>query len=363
MGRVRAGICKTWAGDDWKACRDHVKWALGIRDGERPKFERTPRPAVNPREIEAKSDFAVKQYYRAQPPQETLVEIYLRHRRIVLTDDVIRADVIRFDPRCGFRLKDGKLIFLPAMVGLFRNIHSDEPRAIHKTALMMLEAAGTDWQRAVELDPMDAEARVAHGAYLSMKGRFSEAAEDLRRAIELAPMHAQVLRAAAEQMPYLGEVEEGARLADRANRLDPYLPPGNKNGLIEAYFYAGRFEKVIEITRSMPDQTRNKWTMIDLAMSYAYLNRTKEAAEARAAYLERFGQTSAEQWLIEGQPYVRPQERDLFVNGFRKLGLPICATDTIGKSRKASAPAGVREDLISSANGRSWPISVIMRAA
>jgi hypothetical protein len=134
--------CKTWAGDDWKACRDHVKWALGIRDGERPKFERTPRPAVNPREIEAKSDFAVKQYYRAQPPQETLVEIYLRHRRIVLTDDVIRADVIRFDPRCGFRLKDGKLIFLPAIVGLFRNIHSDEPRAIHKTALRPMAAIG-----------------------------------------------------------------------------------------------------------------------------------------------------------------------------------------------------------------------------
>jgi hypothetical protein len=79
--------CKTWAGDDWKACRDHVKWALGIRDGERPKFERTPRPAVNPREIEAKSDFAVKQYYRAQPPQRdagrdlSAPSPYCAHRR------------------------------------------------------------------------------------------------------------------------------------------------------------------------------------------------------------------------------------------------------------------------------------------
>jgi TolB-like protein/class 3 adenylate cyclase len=191
----------------------------------------------------------------------------------------------------------------------------------------MLEKAGADWRRAVELDPMDAEARVAHGAYLIMKGRFSEGAAHLRHAIELAPMHAQVLRAAAEQMPYLGEVEEGARLADRAIRLDPHLPPGNKNGLIEPYFYAGRFQQVIEIATSMPEETRSKWTVMDLAMSYAYLNRTNEAETAKAAYLERFGDTSAEQWLMEGQAYVRQQERDWFVNGFRQLGLPICATE------------------------------------
>jgi hypothetical protein len=77
----------------------------------------------------------------------------------------------------------------------------------------------------------------------------------------------------------------------------------------------------------MPDQTRSKWTVIDLAMSYAYLNRAKEAETAKTAYLERFGNISAEQWLIEGQPYIRQQERDFFINGFRKLGLPICTTE------------------------------------
>jgi TolB-like protein/class 3 adenylate cyclase/tetratricopeptide (TPR) repeat protein len=190
-----------------------------------------------------------------------------------------------------------------------------------------LERIGSDWSRAVELDPMDGEARVAHGAYLAMKGRLPEAAVELHHAIELAPMHAQVLRAASAHMPYLGEIKEGVALADRAIRLDPRLPPGNKNGLIEAYFYAHRFDRVIEVATSMPEEMRLKWTVLHLAMSYAYLGRTDEARATKAAYVERFGAMPAEQWLNEGQYYARQQEQDLFVDGFRKLGLPICATD------------------------------------
>jgi hypothetical protein len=140
-------------------------------------------------------------------------------------------------------------------------------------------------------------------------------------------MHAQVLRAASEQMPYLGEVEEGVALADRAIRVDPYLPPGNKNGLIEAYFYGGRFDRVIEVATSIPEEMRNKLTWIDLGMSYAYLGRTKEAATTKAVYVARFGETPAEQWLNETHFFVRLQEQDHFVNGLRKLGMPTCAED------------------------------------
>jgi TolB-like protein len=187
------------------------------------------------------------------------------------------------------------------------------------------ENAGADWRRAVELDPMDAEARVALGAYFMVKGRFPEATQELDHALELAPMHAQVLRAVSMQMPYLGKLEQGVELAERALRLDPHLPPGNKNGLLDAFFYARRFDKVIEIVRSMPTETRSKLAWLNLAMSYAYLDRTKDANAAKAAFIERFGTRSAEEWLNEGQVYVRQQEQDLFVNGLRKLGFPICA--------------------------------------
>jgi hypothetical protein len=125
----------------------------------------------------------------------------------------------------------------------------------------------------------------------------------------------------------LGELEERVRLADRALRLDPHLPPGNKNGLIEAYFYAQRFDRVIEVATSIPEEMRHVFSVLNLAMSYAYLGRIHEAQTTKAAFIARFGETLAEQWLNEGQNYARQQEQDLFVNGYRRLGLPICAPD------------------------------------
>jgi TolB-like protein/class 3 adenylate cyclase/tetratricopeptide (TPR) repeat protein len=190
-----------------------------------------------------------------------------------------------------------------------------------------VEQAGADWRRAVELDPVDGEARAALGFYLAEKGLLSEAAVEFRHAIKLAPMHAQVLRVVSMNMPYLGEVEEAVRLADRALRLDPYLPPGNKTGLLDSYFHGRRFDRVVEITTSMPEKTRGKWAWIFLAMSYAYLDRTNEAEAAKSAYITRYGETSIEQWLNEGLVYLRQQEQDVFVDGFRKLGLPVCAAD------------------------------------
>jgi TolB-like protein len=188
------------------------------------------------------------------------------------------------------------------------------------------ERAGADWRRAIELDPMDAEPRAALGQYLASKGRLAEAEAELRHAVELAPMHAQVLRAVSQMMPYLGEVEEGVALADREIVLDPHLPPGNKNGLIDANFYARRFNRVIEIASSMPDDTRARWTWIHLAMSYGYLGRTAEAEATKAAFIARYGEISAEQWLNEGQVYARQQEQDLFVDGLRNIGMPTCAS-------------------------------------
>jgi len=174
---------------------------------------------------------------------------------------------------------------------------------------------------------MDGEARAALGFYLVTKGLLSEGAAELRQAIKLAPMHAQVLRAVSMNLPYLGEVEEAMTLADRALRLDPFLPAGNKTGLLDSYFHGRRFDRVIEIATSIPEKSRGKWAWITLAMSYAYLGQTTKAEAAKVAYITRYGVTSIEQQLNEGLVYLRQQEQDVFVDGYRKLGLPICAPE------------------------------------
>jgi hypothetical protein len=63
-----------------------------------------------------------------------------------------------------------------------------------------------------------------------------------------------------------------------------------------------------------------------LAGSYGQLGRTEEAAEAKAKLLKAFPNISAERILNEDYVYARKEDEDLFVDGFRVAGLPVCMT-------------------------------------
>ena len=95
--------------------------------------------------------------------------------------------------------------------------------------------------------------------------------------------------------------------------------------LKEAYFFTRRFERVVEIITAVPESSRSRWARLFLAASYAMLARAEEATVAKATLIAKHGERSAEQWLNEGAVFARSVEQDLFVAGFRKLGLPICA--------------------------------------
>jgi phage/plasmid primase-like uncharacterized protein len=60
-------------------------------------------------------------------PHGTAVERYLTNRQLILPSD---ADALRFHPACPFA---GSVT--PAMIALVRNIESNQPQAIHRTAL------------------------------------------------------------------------------------------------------------------------------------------------------------------------------------------------------------------------------------
>jgi putative DNA primase/helicase len=72
---------------------------------------------------------ALRLWDEAFDPTGTLVDVYLASRRLVLTDDVANR-VVRFHPSCPFG--QGRH---PCMVTLFRDIRTDELRAIQRTAL------------------------------------------------------------------------------------------------------------------------------------------------------------------------------------------------------------------------------------
>ncbi|MGF3027914.1 DUF7146 domain-containing protein [Methylobacterium aquaticum] len=123
------------AGDDPLTARDHVRARLGLearvfsRSGE---HSAPPRPAI---ELHQDEDEAPRQrraltiWDEAREPQRTAVEHYLASRALELPDEVA-GTVLRYHRACPF---GGART--PAMVALVRNVRTDVPQAIHRTAL------------------------------------------------------------------------------------------------------------------------------------------------------------------------------------------------------------------------------------
>ena len=117
-------LVHSFAGDDFRICRDHVRKPLagGAFAPRAVKPEKAPRPALWP-----------ALWRRAKDPRGTLAEKYLRGRRLDLPEEAA-GEALRFDPHCQFG-KGAEAEHDPAMICLVRNIVSNEPQGIQRTAL------------------------------------------------------------------------------------------------------------------------------------------------------------------------------------------------------------------------------------
>lgn len=125
-------VLYSFAGDDWRPVKDELRAAGLIPD--RPAFVRSPpvepRPARATPPVDAsKQRSALRLWSESVEPGGTVVERYLAGRALRLPMDT--GDVLRFHPACPF----GDGVRVPCMVALMRDFVTDEPRAIHRTAL------------------------------------------------------------------------------------------------------------------------------------------------------------------------------------------------------------------------------------
>ncbi|GJD52697.1 hypothetical protein OPKNFCMD_5463 [Methylobacterium crusticola] len=122
-------VVHSFATDDPFACRDHVAARLGWptrsgRAAEQPVRPQVSRPASDDAE---RGRRALELWHEARRPGGTPVEAYLARRGLTLPD----ADVaIRYHSSCPFAGSR-----TPAMVALVRDVASDRPVAVHRTAL------------------------------------------------------------------------------------------------------------------------------------------------------------------------------------------------------------------------------------
>jgi tetratricopeptide (TPR) repeat protein len=154
-----------------------------------------------------------------------------------------------------------------------------------------------------------------------MLNDYDRAAHELDRGLELQPNSPDLLMIYAETLPFLGNPQKGVELAERAIRLNPNYPAWYTYGLSNAYYFAGEFEKALAAARRVHNPTIYYYEL--LAAIYGQLGRSAEAAEAAAKVLEL-----DPEWFAEGLSFARQAELDLYLDGIRKAGLPVCASAT-----------------------------------
>lgn len=131
-------VVHSFAGDDALAAKDYVRQRLGLSEvfarsgGNLPgKAERkTASCPVEAPGSEERTARAMAIWSEARHPAGSPVEAYLARRGVVLPDDP--REVIRFHSACPFAGTRTR-----AMVALVRDIVTNEPVAIHRTALSL----------------------------------------------------------------------------------------------------------------------------------------------------------------------------------------------------------------------------------
>jgi adenylate cyclase len=130
--------------------------------------------------------------------------------------------------------------------------------------------------RALELEPGNADAHATSSVLLWLQGRYDEAVVDARRAVQLAPSSADVAEFACFVLAPSGHPEEAIRLGEKARSLNPSYPAVYLGTLGNAYRLAGRFEEAITAFKAYG--ARNPGSgLIDLVIAYQQIEQPEQA--------------------------------------------------------------------------------------
>jgi hypothetical protein len=116
-------------------------------------------------------------------------------------------------------------------------------------------------------------------------------------------------------------------MADLVLRLDQQLTPGRRGQFLNSHYFGRKFERVLEVSDQIPDESGDKFHRFVRAASFAFLGRADAAERTKADLIAKEGEQVLEIGFNKGEVFARTDEQDLEREGFRKLGVRICATE------------------------------------
>ncbi len=208
------------------------------------------------------------------------------------------------------------------MLGSAYAISSQWTTDMDKTHRLYEEAV----TRAVELDPLDAEAHAGLAFALARHSHPERAKSEFEEALRLNPNSADVLARYSYWAANLGLPEKGADMAKQAFRLNPAAPPSALRFMRGAFISADRYQEALTVHNRLPREKYLDPDYIDGAIILAMLDRSDEAKALVAEGTKKYPDLTIESWT--GTSDWGGADRAKAVGQMRKAGFPACASST-----------------------------------
>jgi adenylate cyclase len=150
-----------------------------------------------------------------------------------------------------------------------------------------LDGAEAEFNRAVEIEPNSTPSNYFVAALHAARGEREKALTYLRRTATIDPASLWVSNFACEIYRYFGLYDEATAAGERALQLDPTFAHWGEPALAALYREMGRFDDAIALYEKAQDFIGRPG--FGLAITYARMNRRKEALEALNAAVASWG--------------------------------------------------------------------------
>jgi adenylate cyclase len=175
---------------------------------------------------------------------------------------------------------------------------------------------------AIERDDEEAWGHHAFAGYCMYKSQHWRAIAEFERALALNPNDADTIVDFALCLSYAGRSAQGLAMALKAMRLNPHHPEFYRLQLGQICFNDRRYAKAVDALEGL----RSMDTVLGhlyLAASYAALGQGDKARAAVERILDLDPRATIERWACPAMaPYKDPQDSAHFRDNLRKAGLP-----------------------------------------
>ena len=177
-------------------------------------------------------------------------------------------------------------------------------------------------RKAAALDDSLAGAHLLLTQVYRFRREFEQSDIEAEKALALDPTDADTLAGLGDILRWSGRAPEAIGLLQKAMRLDPFYPAWYEFYLGQAYFLTGRYTEAIEALKRGAKRNSNYPAFpLFMAASFAMLGRTEEARAAAAEVL-RINPDFTLQAFVAHVPYRNRADAERDLTAMRKAGLP-----------------------------------------